>query len=167
MFEFIICSMLTILPDYLFRRYGQGKRIGKEINLYSMWFELRYGIVSCAVLTISLITVIFYYHPATTNITSFYRTVTILPENPGRVTEIMVKNFDQVAPGQPLFRLDDSRQRAALEAARSQLAEVEAAIRVGASEIAAAEGQVSPPPEDLPLARTGPNAPAPAPSRRR
>ncbi|WP_172329988.1 HlyD family secretion protein [Mangrovicoccus sp. HB161399] len=143
MFEFMFCSMLTILPDYLYRRYGQGKRIGKEINLYSMWFELRYGIVSCAVLTISLITVIFYYHPATTNITSFYRTVTILPESPGRVTEIMVKNFDVVEPGQPLFRLDDSRQKAAVEAARSQLAEVEAAIAVGASEIAAAEGQVS------------------------
>ncbi len=142
MFEFMFCSMLTILPDYLFRRYRQGKRIGKEINLYSMWFELRYGIVSCAVLTISLITAIFYYHPATSSITSFYRTVTILPENPGRVTEIMVKNFDQVEPGQPLFRLDDSRQQAAVEAARSQLAEVEAAIAVGTSEIAAAQGQV-------------------------
>ncbi|WP_138466491.1 HlyD family secretion protein [Poseidonocella sp. HB161398] len=142
MFEFLFCSMLTILPDYLYRRYGQGKRIGKEINLYSMWFELRYGIVSCAVLTISLITVIFYYHPATSSITSFYRTVTILPETGGRVTEIMVKNFDQVEPGDPLFRVDDSRQRAALEAAQSQLAEVEAAIAVGGSEIAAAQGQV-------------------------
>ncbi|MBE3639171.1 HlyD family secretion protein [Mangrovicoccus algicola] len=142
MFEFMFCSMLTILPDYLFRRYRQGKRIGKEINLYSMWYELRYGITSCAVLTISLITVIFYYHPATTSVTSFYRTVTIMPETIGRVTEIMVNNFDEVEPGQPLFRIDDSRQQAAVEAARSQLAEVEASIAVGASEIAAAKGQV-------------------------
>ena len=33
MLELIICSMLTILPDYLYRRYVQGKRIGKEITL--------------------------------------------------------------------------------------------------------------------------------------
>jgi hypothetical protein len=47
MLELIICSMLTILPDYLYRRYVQGKRIGKEITFFSVWFELRYGIVAC------------------------------------------------------------------------------------------------------------------------
>jgi hypothetical protein len=38
------CSMLTIPPDYLFRCFVQGRRIGKEITLYSVWFELRWGI---------------------------------------------------------------------------------------------------------------------------
>jgi hypothetical protein len=66
MLELLLCSLLTILPDYLFRRYRQGKRIGKEITLFSVWFELRWGIVSCLMLTIGLITVIFYYHPSTT-----------------------------------------------------------------------------------------------------
>ena len=32
MFELMLCSMLTVFPDYLFRRYVQGKRIGREIN---------------------------------------------------------------------------------------------------------------------------------------
>ena len=45
--------MLTILPDYLFRRYRQGKRIGNEITLFSVWFELRWGIVSCLMLTVA------------------------------------------------------------------------------------------------------------------
>tara|TARA_A100000171_G_scaffold44332_1_gene47059 strand:+ start:657 stop:917 length:261 start_codon:yes stop_codon:yes gene_type:complete len=44
MFELLLCSMFTILPDYLVRRYRQGKRIGKEITLFSVWYELRYGI---------------------------------------------------------------------------------------------------------------------------
>jgi len=44
MLELLLCSLLTILPDYLYRRYVQGKRIGKEITLYSVWFELRWGI---------------------------------------------------------------------------------------------------------------------------
>ena len=63
MFELLLCSMFTILPDYLVRRYRQGKRIGKEITLFSVWYELRYGITGCAILTLSLITLIFYFHP--------------------------------------------------------------------------------------------------------
>jgi len=41
MFELMLCSIFTILPDYLIRRYRQGKRIGKEITLFSVWYELR------------------------------------------------------------------------------------------------------------------------------
>ena len=52
MLELMFCSLLTIFPDYLFRRYVQGKRLGKEITLYSVWFELRWGITSCLILTI-------------------------------------------------------------------------------------------------------------------
>ena len=89
MLEFLVCSMLTILPDYLYRRYAQGKRIGKEITLYSMWFELRWGITCCIILTVCLITTIFYNHPSTTSATLFFRTVPILPETNGRVAAAM------------------------------------------------------------------------------
>ena len=65
MLELLLCSLLTILPDYLYRRYVQGKRFGKEITLYSVWFELRWGIVACLMLTVGLITVVFYNHPST------------------------------------------------------------------------------------------------------
>jgi hypothetical protein len=33
MLELVLCSMVTILPDYLFRRFVQGKRFGHEITL--------------------------------------------------------------------------------------------------------------------------------------
>ncbi|MGA7003010.1 MAG: HlyD family secretion protein, partial [Pseudolabrys sp.] len=88
MLELLLCSMLTVLPDYLFRRYWQGRRIGKEITLFSVWFELRWGIVSCLMLTVALITTVFYFHPSTTNVTSFFRTVPIISEKVGRVAEI-------------------------------------------------------------------------------
>jgi hypothetical protein len=39
-------GMLTILPDYLFRRFVPQKRISKEITLLSVWFELRWGIAT-------------------------------------------------------------------------------------------------------------------------
>jgi hypothetical protein len=41
MLEVILCSMVTILPDCLYRRFAQGKRFGREITFYSVWFELR------------------------------------------------------------------------------------------------------------------------------
>ena len=36
MLELLLCSLLTVFPDYLYRRYVQGKRLGKEITLYSV-----------------------------------------------------------------------------------------------------------------------------------
>src|SRR6476646_10202048 len=33
MLETMLCSLVTILPDYLYRRYRQGRRIGHEIAL--------------------------------------------------------------------------------------------------------------------------------------
>ncbi|MBV7517386.1 HlyD family secretion protein [Ensifer sp. ENS12] len=142
MFEFMLCSMLTILPDYLFRRYVQGKRFGREITLYSVWFELRWGITACIILTISLITLIFYFHPSTKNVTAAFRTVAILPEAGGRVSEIYATRFEKVEAGQPLFKLDSSEQEAAAEVARRQIAEVEAEITVARTELVAADGAI-------------------------
>ncbi|WP_282153366.1 HlyD family secretion protein [Ruegeria atlantica] len=140
MLEFLLCSLVTILPDYLFRRYAQGKRWGQDITFQSMWYELRWGIVSCFVLTVSLITMIFYYHPSTTHVSSFYRTLTILPESGGRVSEIYVDNRQHVEQGQPLFKLDDSSQQAAVITARKALGEIAAEEAVLSAELEAAEG---------------------------
>lgn len=143
MLELLLCSLLTILPDYLYRRYGQGKRLGKEITLYSVWFELRWGIVSCLMLTVGLITVVFYNHPATRNATAYFRTVPVLPETNGRVAEIYVDGVSgEVKQGAPIFRLDSSKQEAAAETARRRIAETEAAMVVARADIQAAEGKL-------------------------
>ena len=88
----------------------QGKRFGKEITLYSVWFELRWGIIACLMLTVGLITAVFYNHPSTTNVTLFFRTVPIVPETIGRVAEVYVGYSGSVAQGAPLFKLDNSKQ---------------------------------------------------------
>src|SRR6201994_3314410 len=142
MLEMLFCSLLTIVPDYLYRRYAQGKRIGKEITLYTVWFELRWGITACLILTVSLITLIFYNHPSTTNVTLFFRTVPIVPETIGRVAEIYVDYTGPIAKGAPIFRLDSSKQEAAVEAARRKIAEVDAAMAVARSDVASAEGKI-------------------------
>jgi multidrug resistance efflux pump len=143
MLEILFCSLVTVLPDYLFRRYGQGKRPGHEITLFSVWYELRYGITGCLILTVLLITVIFYNHPSSTAATLYYRTVPILPEVSGRVAEVYVQGRGRVEAGQPLFRLDTTQQEAAAATARSRLAEIDAQAQMAAADVAAADGQVA------------------------
>ena len=143
MLELLLCSLLTILPDYLYRRYAQGKRIGKEITLFSVWFELRWGIILCLMLTVGLITTVFYNHPATTNATAYFRTIPILPETNGRVAEVHVDGVSgEVKQGAPIFRLDSSKQEAAAETARRKIAEVDAELVAAKTDVAAAEGKI-------------------------
>ena len=142
MLELLFCSVLTILPDYLFRRYAQGRRLGKEITFYSVWFELRWGITGCLILTVALITVIFYNHPSTRNVTLYFRTVPIVTEVRGRVAEVYVGVSSPIAKGAPIFRLDSSMQEAAAETARRKIAETDAEIRVAQTDIMKTEGQI-------------------------
>jgi len=142
MLELFLCSMLTILPDFLYRRFVQGKRLGQEINLFTVWYELRWGITLCLILTVSLITTVFYFHPSTKAATSVFRTVTILPETNGRVAETFVDINQRVEKGQPLFRLDSTAQEAAVETARRRIAEVEAEMVTAKSRLAEAEARI-------------------------
>jgi multidrug resistance efflux pump len=140
--ELLLCSALTVLPDFLYRRFVQGKRIGREITLYSVWYELRYGISACLILTISLISMIFYYHPATSNVASFFRTVPILPEGSGRVEEVYVGIREPVKAGQPLFRVDTSEQEAAAETARRRIVEADAQLALAKAQLAVSDAQI-------------------------
>jgi multidrug resistance efflux pump len=142
MLELMLCSMFTLLPDYLYRRYVQGKRLGKEITLFSVWFELRWGIVGCLMLTISLITLIFYFHPSTNSAMLFFRTVPIAPETVGRVAEVNVGFSQAVTKGTVLFTLDSSKQEAAVEAAKRKIAEVDAALVAAKVDVVKAEAQI-------------------------
>src|SRR5690242_21696924 len=142
MLELLLCSVVKILPDYLYRRYWQGKRLGKEITFYSVWFELRWGITSCVILTVALITTVFYNHPSTKNVTLFYRTIPIVPETNGRVAETFVGFTGPVAAGAPIFRLDNSKQQAAVEAARRKAAELDAQAVVAQADVIKADGQI-------------------------
>jgi multidrug resistance efflux pump len=143
MLELLLCSLLTILPDYLYRRYRQGKRLGREITFFSVWFELRFGIVSCLMLTVALITVIFYFHPSTTSATLYFRTVPLIPETVGRVAEVHVEGLSSpVKKGDVIFKLDSSKQEASLETARRKIAEIDAAMLAAEADIIKAEAQI-------------------------
>ena len=142
MFELMLCSMFTLVPDYLYRRYGQGKHIGKEITLFSVWYELRWGITGCVMLTVLLITTIFYFHPSTNSAALFFRTVPIVPETIGRVAEVKVGFSAPVTKGTVLFTLDNSKQQAAVETARRKIDEVDAQLVNAKIDIVKSEAQI-------------------------
>jgi multidrug resistance efflux pump len=135
MLELLLCSSLTLLPDYLIRRYVQGKRIGHEITLFSVWYELRWGITLCLLLTVLLIVTVLYNHPSSSNVNALFRTISIFAENGGRVEQVYVGYNERVKKGQPLFKLDSTRQEAAVETARAKIAEVDAAMVTAKADI--------------------------------
>lgn len=143
MLELLVCSMLTILPDFLYRRFAQGKRLGREITFFTVWYELRYGIVACVILTVTLITLVFFFHPASTRVSSYFRTIPVLPEGSGRVAEVFVPGpRAEVTAGQALFSLDSRSQEAAVETARRRVEEVDAALVLAQSDLAVAKGNL-------------------------
>jgi multidrug resistance efflux pump len=142
MFEVLLCSVLTILPDFLIRRFVQGKRVGREITLYSVWYELRYGITACLGLTVCLLTLILYFHPSTNSAVAFFRTVPILPESSGRVEEVYVPFRGEVKAGQKLFKLDSAEQDAALDTAKKRVSEVDAALELAKTDMAGADAKI-------------------------
>ena len=139
MLELILCSLITVLPDYRYRRYREGKRWGDQITFFTMWYELRWGITACLMLTVTLITIVFYYHPSTTNAGPYFRTIPLLPEGGGRVEEVFVKNGDTVAAGDPVFSLLDSAQVANVNLADSQLDQIASAFAQAEVQLSAAQ----------------------------
>ena len=153
MLELIFSALITILPDYLYRHYKQGKRLGHEITLFNVWYELRWGLTACAILAITLLTVIFYYHPTTRNVSAAFRTVTVLSDRAGRVAEVYVSNNADVKAGDAIFRLDTTRQEAAAETARRRIDELDAAMELAETQIATAAAMVATAEADLAQAR--------------
>jgi multidrug resistance efflux pump len=93
-------------------------------------------------LTLALITVVFFYHPASNSGVSYFRTIPILPETSGRVAEVYVGLSQPVKAGDPIFRLDSSAQQAAVATARARVAEAEADLTIAMTDRAAALARI-------------------------
>src|SRR3979411_2906684 len=89
-----------------------------------------------------LMSVFFFFHPSTTTATVFFRTVPIVPEINGRVSEVHVEFSAPVKKGDVIFKLDSAKQEAAMETARRKIAEVDAALLSAQADILKAAGQM-------------------------
>jgi multidrug resistance efflux pump len=120
----------------------QGKRIGHEITLFSVWYELRWGITLCLILTILLITLVLYNHPSSKNVNALFRTISIFADTGGRVEKIYVGYNQKVKKGDPLFKLDSRRQEADIETGRARIAEVDAALVTAKADVLTSQGKL-------------------------
>ncbi len=153
MLEFLICSLLTIFPDYLFRRYVQGK--ANRPRDQSLFDVVRASLRHHRLRDPHRIAdpMIFYFHPSTSNVTAIFRTI----HHPAGVEwpgGRGLRRHQREGSGRcrPLFRLDTASKQAALETARRRVAEIEAETTVAKSELASADGLDRPGGGSLPQA---------------
>ncbi|MEJ8475912.1 HlyD family secretion protein [Roseibium algae] len=117
MFELLFTSFPAVI------RYYQLKRRGEAMTVWNM----RTAVFIWGVLAFLLFTAIFYFHPKSYSGIVPFRTISVVSQANGPVTELAVKNGQQVAPGDLLFRIEDSTQKANLKVAKAELAQLTAA----------------------------------------
>ncbi|MEM6544248.1 MAG: biotin/lipoyl-binding protein [Pseudomonadota bacterium] len=111
MFELMFTSFPVLI------RYWQLKKRGEALTVWNM----KTAVFLWAVLAFTLFLIIFYFHPKTYASIVPFRTVSVVAQTSGPVTEIAVSNGQRVSVGDLLFRIEDSAQRAALRQAEAEL----------------------------------------------
>lgn len=151
MFELLLTSFPAII------RYYQLKRRGEAMTLWNM----KSALFAWAVMAFFLFLVIFYYHPKSYSGLLPFRTVSVVAQTAGPVTEINVANGQRISAGDPLFHIEDSAQQAAVAQASArfdQLAAQEAkaadSLKVAEASVAEAEASLEQLRVDLQNART-------------
>ena len=111
MFELLLTSFPAVI------RYFQLKRRGEVMTVWNM----RTAVFLWAVMAFLLFVVIFYFHPKSYTGLLPFRTVSVVAQTAGPVTEVSVINGQRVADGDLLFRIENKAQKAALSQAEAQL----------------------------------------------
>ncbi|MEL6997545.1 MAG: biotin/lipoyl-binding protein [Pseudomonadota bacterium] len=116
MFELLFTSFPVII------RYFQLKRRGEAMTVWNM----RTSVFLWAIMAFMLFLVIFYFHPKSYSGLLPFRTISVVAQTSGPVTELDVRNGQRVSAGDLLFRIESSTQEAALTQAQAELAKIDA-----------------------------------------
>ncbi|MEO0624878.1 MAG: biotin/lipoyl-binding protein [Pseudomonadota bacterium] len=146
MFELMFTSFPAVIQYYRLRRRGEAMTVWNMKTAVFMW----------AVLAFCLFLVIFYFHPKTYAGIVPFRTVSVVAQTSGPVTEIAVENGQQVKAGDLLFRIENRAQRAALAEAEAQVelvasteAKAEDTKKIAVAGVEEAEAQIRKLKDDL------------------
>ncbi|EGJ23420.1 secretion protein HlyD family protein [Cereibacter sphaeroides WS8N] len=113
--------LLTSFPAIF--RYYQLKRRGEAMTVWNM----RTAVFAWAVMAMGLFLVIFYFHPKSYSGLLPFRTISVVAQTSGPVTEIHVENGQRVAAGDLLFKIEDSSQKARLNQTEAEFDKIAAA----------------------------------------
>ncbi|MEL7470128.1 MAG: biotin/lipoyl-binding protein [Pseudomonadota bacterium] len=132
MFELLFTSFPVII------RYFQLKRRGEAMTVWNM----RTSVFLWAIMAFMLFLVIFYFHPKSYSGLLPFRTISVVAQTSGPVTELDVRNGQRVAAGDLLFRIESSTQEAALKQAQAELAKLDAEETKAADNLKVAEARL-------------------------
>ncbi|MEM8840056.1 MAG: biotin/lipoyl-binding protein, partial [Pseudomonadota bacterium] len=98
-------------------RYFQLKRRGEAISAWNM----KTAVFLWLSMAFALFLTIFYFHPKSYSGLVPFRTISVVAQTSGPVTELDVANGQRVSAGDLLFRIEDNTQKAALAQAQAEL----------------------------------------------
>jgi len=133
----VIEILLTSFPAVF--RYYQLKRRGEAMTVWNM----RTAVFLWALLAFFMFVAIFYFHPKSYSGLLPYRTVSVVAQTAGPVTEVAVKNMQRVATGDLLFRIENSAQKAALKQAEAEFDRIKAAEAKASDALKVAQAAVA------------------------
>lgn len=113
--------LLTSFPVLI--RYIQLRLRGEAMTIWNM----KTALYAWACLAFALFVTIFYFHPKSYTGLVPFRTISVVAQANGPVTEVAVENGQAVKAGDLLFRIENSSQTAALTQAKAELAQLDAA----------------------------------------
>jgi multidrug resistance efflux pump len=117
MFELLFTSFPVVI------RYFQLRRRGEAMTVWNM----RTSVFTWAILAFALFMTIFYFHPKSYSGLVPFRTISVVAQTSGPVTELMVTNGQRISKGDVLFRIENSTQSAALAQAEAEIGKILAA----------------------------------------
>lgn len=129
--------LLTSFPAIF--RYYQLKRRGEAMTVWNM----RTAVFLWAFLAFLLFVTIFYFHPKSYSGLLPYRTVSIVAQTSGPVTEVAVRNMQRVSVGDLLFRIENNTQKTALKQAEAEFDKITAAAAKASDTLKVAEASVA------------------------
>ena len=133
MFELLFTSFPVIIRYYVLRRRGEPMTVSNMKTAVFLWLMFAF----------MLFLTIFYYHPKSfTGIVPF-RTVSVVAQTSGPVTDLFVKNGQGVKKGDLLFQIENGTQKAALAEALTAFSNLDASEMKANDAIQVAEANVS------------------------
>ncbi|WP_306141644.1 HlyD family secretion protein [Roseibium sp. MMSF_3412] len=128
MIEILVTSFPFVLRVMYLRWRGMPVTLYNVHRALFLWF----------VLALIVFFAVFYYYPKSYTGLVPYRTVPVVAETGGTITEVFVKGGDHVKIGDPLFSIENSSELAKVEFSQRKVEEVEAAIVAAHMDVATA-----------------------------
>lgn len=132
MLELLLTSFPVIIRYYQLKRRGEAMSVWNMRTAFFLW-----GIMAFA-----LFVMIFYFHPKSYSGVLPFRTVSVVAQTNGPVTEVNVRNGQRVSNGDLLFRIENSAQLAELKRAQVGLEALTADEAKAENQLSAAEASV-------------------------